>query len=181
MSKPKPVNWEMIATNSTDDGGLYDLCNTLIKQYHSGDKGIEGVNCLFMWRHNIKPDQDGYVYMADVAKSTDKVRELIPHDFIIGVNKLTWNLLNDKQKSVLIDSQLERIAKCFDKEGHPKEDDKARPLYRLRRLEVLDDHTMNRRHVMNLNDVQQFAFDHYQKLFKEEEYLANQAKSDSHV
>jgi hypothetical protein len=34
---------------------------------------------------------------------------------------------------------------------------------------------------MNLNDVQQFAFDHYQKLFKEEEYLANQAKPDSNV
>jgi len=169
MSKPKPVNWEMIDSSSPDNGGLYDLCETLIRQFHSGEKGIEGVNCFFMWRHNIKPDQDGFVYLADVTKSSDKVRELVPHDFIIGVNKLVWNLLDDKQKSILIDSQLERIAKCVDKDGNPKEDDKARQLYRLRRLEVLDDHTMHRRHAMTLNDVQQFAFDHYQKLFKEED------------
>jgi len=31
---------------------------------------------------------------------------------------------------------------------------------------------------MTLNEVQQFAFDHYQKLFKEENYLADMAKGE---
>jgi hypothetical protein len=168
VSKPKPVNWEFIKNTQPEGDGLYQLSESLIRQFHSGNKGIDGVGILFMWRFNIKPDQDSYVYLADVTKSSDKVREIMPHDFIIGINKAIWPLLDHQKKKVIIDSQLERIARCFNKDDSPKEDDKSRPIYRLRRLEVMDDKTLNRRHAMNLGDVQLFASDYYQKLLEKE-------------
>lgn len=150
--KPKPVNWELITNHP-----LYQMVQDLIDKYHGGKDSINGVNFVLMWRHNVKPDQDGYVYIADVTKSSDKMRELRPHDIVIGLNKIAWELLDQNQQELIIDCQLERIAVCVDKEGNQKEDDKARTIYRLRRLETIDDNTMLRRHGMALSDVQQFV------------------------
>lgn len=154
MAKPKPVNWEII-----EEPELYNFVEELISKYHGGDEAsIEGVNYVIMWRHNVKQDQDNYILLADVSKSSDKMRELRPHDVVIGINKDAWSILDEDQKRVVIDSQLERIAVCVDKNDDPKEDDRSRHLYRLRRLEVIDDHTMRRRHNMTIHDVQEFVF-----------------------
>ena len=172
MAKPKPVNWQLI-----EERELYEMTQELITKFHGGkgDHNIEDVNCILMWRHNVKQDQDGYILLADVSKSSDKMRELRPHDVVIGINKDAWSILDEDQKKVVIDSQLERIAICVDKEGEPKEDDQSRFLYRLRRLEVIDDHTMSRRHNMTINDVQQYVFDKFNTGNAEEgSYVAEQ-------
>lgn len=176
MSKPKPVNWELI-----EDTGLYTFVTNLVSQYHRGQTEADLTNLLFvlMWRHNIKPDQDGYILLADVTKSSDKARELRPHDVIIGINKCAWEILDDTDKCIVIDSQLERIAVCVDKEGNPKEDEQARQIYRLRRQEVLDDQTMMRRHGRTIAEVRQLVFD---KLFdngiEENSYVDTQMKGE---
>lgn len=173
--KPKPVNWQLI-----DDPDLYDFTQDLIDKYHGGDKDINGVNFVIMWRHNVKQDQDGYILLADVSKSSDKMRELRPHDVVIGINKDAWSLLDDAQKAVVIDCQLERIAVCVDKSGEPKEDDRSRNIYRLRRLEVLDDHTMKRRHGITIHDVQEFVFDKFNVGDAEEgSYVAEQLAEEN--
>lgn len=159
MSKPKPVNWHLIDTTTRQDSEMYELVNSIKTQYHNGDRQLSDLNFVLMWRHNIKPDQDGYIVLADVSKSSDKMRELRPHDVIIGINKMTWDLLDDNQKKVVIDSQLERIVLCLDKEGNPKEDDKYRRIYRLKRSEVLDDQNMVRRHGSSMSQVQDYVFD----------------------
>ena len=48
-----------------------------------------------------------------------------------------------------------------------------------RRLEVLDDHTMSRRHNMTIHDVQQFVFDKFNTGDAEEgSYVAQQLSDD---
>jgi hypothetical protein len=153
MTKPKPVNWQLIESNDE----LYEFVQDLIDKYHGGEEGLEGLNFVLMWKHNVRQDQDGYVPASTITKSSDQARELRPHDVVIGINKDVWSLLDADQRRVVIDCQLERIAVCTDKEGEPKEDDRSRRMYRLRRLEVLDDHTIKRRHGLTMQDVQHFV------------------------
>lgn len=179
MSKPKPVNWELIEDNSLGGAELYAFVYDLIKKYHQGNAEADLMNLsvVLMWRHNVKPDKDGYILLSDVTKSSDKARELRPHDVIIGLNKHAWELLDDAQKSVVVDSQLERIAVCLDKDDNPKEDDQSRPIYRLRRNEVLDDQTMLRRHGKTVAEVRQFVFDKLNEGQAEKNsYVDNQIK-----
>lgn len=153
MPKPKPVNWQLI-----EEQELYDHTNELIEKYHGN---IQGVYCILMWRHNLKMDPDGYIPIADISKSPDKVRELRPHDFIIGLNKDAWSVLEPHHQTAIIDAQLERIALCFDKEGNPKEDDLSRPVYRLKRSEIIDDHTLQKRHGTTLQEIQEYVHDKF--------------------
>ncbi len=156
MSKPKPVNWTLIEKNDVDGHQIYDMVADIIEKYHSGDNSIQDVNYIIMWRHNIKVDRDGYVLLADISKSSDKIRELRPHDFIIGINKDAWHFMDGSQKQAVIDTQLERIAICLDKEDNPKEDDRSRTLYRLRKPQVVDEATIERRHNTTTQKVQEF-------------------------
>lgn len=177
MPKPKPVNWQIIE----NDEELYDFVQELIDKYHGGDKDIGGVgiNFVLMWKHNVKQDQDDYIVLADVTKSSDQARELRPHDVVIGINKVAWELLDATQRRVVIDSQLERIAVCLDKNDDPREDDRSRNIFRLRRLEVLDDHTMQRRHQMTIHEVQDFIHDKFNTGDAEEgSYVAEQLAED---
>jgi hypothetical protein len=173
MSKPKPVNWGLI-----EDSDLYKMVQDLIEQYHGGEKGIVGVNFVLMWRYNIKIDPDGYVLLASITKSSDQVRELRPHDVIIGINKDAWGVLNDTHKKVVIDSQLERIAVCFDKSDKIKEDDLGRVIYRLRKSQVVDEGTLKRRHGLSLLEVQDYIHSQFVKEAEEGSYVAGVMESE---
>lgn len=156
MPKPKPVNWELL--NRGDDSSIYDIVGRLIKQYYSGDQsGLSNLGVIVMWRHNVRPDQDGFILIADISRSSDKMRELMPHDVIIGINKSAWRVLSESQQELAIDAQLSRVVVCHDKEGNPKEDDRSRIIYRLKRMEVIDDRELSRRHNTSLEKVQEYV------------------------
>ena len=76
LPKPKLVNWGLIEY----DDELYEFVNNIIKKYHGGENGIENVSVVLMWKYNVKPDQDGYIVLANITKSSDQVRELRPHE-----------------------------------------------------------------------------------------------------
>jgi len=178
MPKPKPVNWKLI-----DDPCLYDFVQDLIAQYHGGDKGIDGISFVLMWRYNIKQDPDGFIWLADISKSADKYRELRPHDIIIGINKDAWSILDIRQREVVIDCQLERIVKSVDKSDEPKEDDQSRPIYRLRKPQAVDDAVIIGRHNLVMHEVHEFVFDKF-NMGKAEKgsYVADQLKeSDGNI
>lgn len=153
----KPVNWRLI--EHTESPEIYEFINDIIRKFHGGDSGIEGVNILLMWKYNNKPDQDGYITLASITKSSDQVRELLPHDFIMGINNEVWSTLDVQQRTVVVDSQLERIAICLDNKKDIKEDDRGRTVYRLKKQLAVDEEVIRRRHGMTLNEVQEFAYD----------------------
>jgi len=171
--KPKPVNWDII-----EEDELYDFVAGLVTKYHGGDgdTNLEDVNFVLMWRYNIRQDQDGYIMLTSISKSSDMVRELRPHDIVIGINKEAWGLLSENQRKIVIDCQLERIAVSVDKgSGEPKEDERGRRIFRLRRMEVLDDHTMQRRHGATTSEVREFIFNKFNTGDAEEgSYVAEQ-------
>lgn len=171
MSKPKPVNWELIDNQSSEANDPYKLLDNIKNKYHSGPNKLNDLNIVLMWRHNVRPDQDGYILIADISKSSDKMRELRPHDVIIGINKAAWRLLSDDQKQVVLDTQLERVVICMDQADNPKEDDRSRLIYRLRRVEVLDDQTMKRRYNMTMSDVHEYVFNRLKGDFAKNSYV----------
>lgn len=142
MSKPKPVNWQIIESTSP----VSDMILNLMEKYHSE---IEGVVIVPMWRHGLKLDPDGFIMLAEIYKSADKYRELREHDLILGINKQVWDLISDHEKYAVIDSQLERIALVTDKEGNPKEDDRSRQIYRIKKEQVVDNEKIFSRHGCN--------------------------------
>ena len=150
MSKPKPVNWSV---DQSSDGPFTYLAD-LITKYHSD---VQNVHCIALWRDNVKPDQDGVILLADISKSPDKFREIYPHDFIIGVNRAVWGLLDDCQRKIVLDSQLERIAVSTDKDGNPREDDRSRAVYRLKKTQTVDNETIISRHGFSLDDIHEFV------------------------
>ncbi len=141
MPKQKPVNWQLI-----EDPKIYNQLQDLINKYHQGKNTINGVNIILMWKYNIKPDQDEYLQLADITKSPDKIRELRPHDIIIGLNKTAWELTTPAQQDTILDTQLERIAISTDKQDNPKEDDQGRTIYRLRKPQTTPNETIQKRH-----------------------------------
>lgn len=171
MTKPKPVNWELIDNDTTEDQELYRFVDQIKNEYHSGNNGLQQLNIVLMWRHNVRPDQDGYIMLADISKSSDKMRELRPHDVILGINKSAWRLMSETQKKVVIDTQLERVVVTLDKSNNPKEDDRSRLVYRLKRMEVIDEHTMTRRHNMTICKVQEFVYDKLKGDFAKDSYV----------
>lgn len=150
MAKPKAVNWTLINNQSEDDIEIYTLMSDLMMKFHDE---VKGAVIILMWRHNLKLDPDNYIDLADVQRTNDKFRELREHDFIIGLNKDAWSFLDDQQKLVVVDSQLERIALSKDKEGEAKEDDRSRVIYRLKKEQVVDEETLVRRHGLAFSDV----------------------------
>lgn len=150
MAKPKQVNWELLYSNDNDNA-IYQLIYDLISKYHRNR--IENVNCLVMWRHNNKMDKDGYIFIADINKSSDKVRELREHDVIIGINKNVWEMLSLNEKNTVIDTLLERITVSQNKSGEPKEDDRSRVIFRLRKPEVICHDTIRRRHSDSISNI----------------------------
>lgn len=179
MTKPKPVNWELIDTNQAEDSALYQFVNDLKTKYHSGTNGLSDLNFVLMWRHNIRPDQDGYVLLADISKSSDKMRELRPHDVVIGINKVAWQLLSETQRKLIIDMQLERVVVCLDKEDNPKEDDRSRLVYRLKRQEVIDEQIMSRRHNTTLSQVQEYISNRLSGDFDKGSYVDQALNGDA--
>jgi len=156
MSKPKPVNWELIKVNrDSPHECLYEFVVQIINQYHDR---LNNLIVVLMWRYNVRPDPDGYMLLADITKSSDKMRELFEHDVVIGINKQAWQLLSDKQKRLLIDTQLERVVVCLDKDGKPKEDDRSRLIYRLKRMEVIDERIMLDRHNTTMDKVHEYVY-----------------------
>lgn len=170
MPKQKPVNWQY------DEQAPLDLVLDLIKKYHSE---IEGIVPIVMWRHNIKADPDGYVWLADVSKTPDKYRELREHDIIVGLNKDAWSFMDATQQAVVVDSLLERVAVSMDKQGNKKEDDKNRTIYRLRKERIVDDAVLQRRHGLLISDVQEFINQRFATAGAEEgSYVAQQLTED---
>ena len=145
--KPKQVNWQYIDQNEGSEP--YVILNDLMATYH-GD--IQGAIILLMWRHNWKFDPENYIQLSDISKTADKYRELREHHFVIGLNKEIWEVLDDNQKKAIIDSQLDRIAVAMDKEGNPKEDDRSRIIYRLKRIEASADN-ISRRYNTTLREI----------------------------
>lgn len=147
--KPKQVNWQIIPRVST---GVepYDILDDLTTTFHDD---IKGVVIVLMWRHNAKIDADNYLELSSISKTPDKHRELQEHDFIIGLNKEIWDMLDIDQKKIVIDAQLQRIAVAEDKDGEPREDDRSRVVYRLRRDEISTPEVQRRRHGAALGDV----------------------------
>ncbi len=153
--KQKPVNWCIIGRdNVSDSDGLYEILDTLMEQYH---EDVQGAVIVIMWRYNLKIDADGYIQLADISKTADKYRELQEHDYILGINKDTWSMLDDSEKRTVIDSQLNRIAISADKDGEPREDDRGRIIYRTKKEQVTisdNESVLLRRHGHTITEIQ---------------------------
>lgn len=152
MSKPKPVNWSLISQEDDE----YTMLSEILRLYH-GDLTELGVSIVLMWRTGWKIDADKYLVLADISKTADKYRELREHDFIIGLNRDSWGMIDEQQRIAVMDTQVSRIAISTNRDGDPKEDDRSRYIFRLKREQSLNQELLMARHGMTQDDVVDFV------------------------
>jgi hypothetical protein len=59
---------------------------------------------------------------------------------------------------------------CLDKDGKPKEDDRSRLIYRLKRVEVIDERLMLGRHNTTMDKVHEYVYNKIKGQFETDSY-----------
>jgi len=159
--KPKQVNIELIEDFSS---APYKLMAEVRKKFHPD---TEKARIALAWRKGTKADVDGHVVLGRCVKASELQRELAVWDFVILLNHEVWNdkdFTVDKQ-SALLDHELCHCEQVLDAEGDQKKDSNDRLLWRTRRHDIEEFHSIVQRHGVWKKDLERFA----QALLKQRE------------
>jgi hypothetical protein len=90
------------------------------------------------WRKDWQADVDGVIVGAQCAKASDRERLLAEEhgesvDLIILLPEKAWPTLDDTEKEHRLYHELCHFAPALDSNGDQKQDEKDRPLWRLKR------------------------------------------------
>lgn len=135
--RKKQVNVKIIP--ATDDEGRmsapHKLMRDLIDKHHTH---LRDARIAMAWRYGWKPDPDNRVKLGQCKKGSDLDRELHPYDFVILVNAEWWSMKGVKQehRRALIDHELCHAQVDVDRNGQPKEDERGRTIYRIRKHDI---------------------------------------------
>jgi hypothetical protein len=150
--KPKKINFQLIPKTNA----AYDILEEVRSEYH---EELEHAKIALAWRKTTKPDVDGRLVLGRCVKSSDLQRELVDWDFVIVLNREVWE--NDeftlKKKEALIDHELCHAARAVDKDGEDKEDEKGRPVWRVRKHDIEEFREVVQRHGCYKKDLEDFA------------------------
>jgi hypothetical protein len=152
MAKLKSVNVEKIDRESHPD--IYAMADELVTKYHDG---LNGCHYVLFWKHNWKPDVNGRVTLGMAKLPGDENRELFEHDFRILLNKEWWDQFDDSQRKALLDHELCHVEWPEDKEGNKKQDDRGRPVLRIRRHDIGEFRVVVSRHGLYKSDLMEFV------------------------
>lgn len=152
MSKPKPVNFELIEHEPPSE--VYQIIDDAVSKWHPN---LAKANIIAAWNIGWKPDLDGKITLGECKKASDFNKELMEYDFCILLNKQYWEEFSHAQKVALIDHELSHAAVSTDKDGNVRCDDRGRILYRTRRHDTEEFRSVIRRHGLYKSDLEAFA------------------------
>lgn len=146
----KAVNFQLIPEKES----VYKTANKIIKKYH---KSLRRAKISLVWRTSLKADRDGHLMLGRCIRVGDLLKEYIPYDFIILLNKEIWEHLTSKQQKALLDHEIYHAAPAIGKDGHQKKDVRGRYCFRTRKHELEEFSKIVERHGAYLPDIQRFA------------------------
>jgi hypothetical protein len=157
MSKPKPVNYQLITPDSFAGQKLYPMLNELIEQHH---EDLTNARIALAWNLSWKPDVDGRVTLGKCKRATDLDRELAAYDFVIILRQefMEDGAVEDWQRLALLDHELSHAAVKLDpKTDEPVEDERGRTVYRMVKHDIEEFSSVVARHGIYKRDLEHFA------------------------
>jgi hypothetical protein len=109
------------------------------------------------WRKALKADVDGHIVLGRCVKISELHKEFLPFDFIVVLNKEYWDFFDDDKRLALMDHELCHAAAALDQESEQKEDDRGRPLWRVRKHDIEEFRDVVQRHGCYKSDLEEFA------------------------
>jgi hypothetical protein len=151
MGKAKKINFELI---EDIDSEPYRILEEM-RQFHPE---ISGAAIAMAWRKNLKPDADGHLILGKCIKVGDLHREFTQYDFIILLNRDTWEdpEFTDEKKRALVDHELCHATVATDDEGG-KIDERGRTVWRVRKHDIEEFYAIVQRHGCYKRDLELFA------------------------
>lgn len=151
-NKLRPVKCSYIIPSNAPN--LYAMVTDVLTRWHGH---LNSPHVLLFWQANWSTDKDGHTKLARISLSNDRLKELVEHDIIIDLNKELWNTLgNDKQIAVM-DHEFCHVDILESEDGVPKQDERGRTCYRMRRHDLEEFNIVVKRHGCYMQDVQAFA------------------------
>jgi len=119
----------------------YQIMERLLKECDEFEP-IHEAHIRLYWRKGWQADVDGVVVGAQCAKATDRERLFAEEsgekvDLIILLPEDTWPTLDDAEKEHRLYHELCHFAPALDSNGDQKQDEKDRPLWRLKRHPIV--------------------------------------------
>lgn len=155
-AKPKSVKVELIKDDPADPPQCYKILRDFISECHHH---LDEAKIAMAWHSGYKPNADGRTVLGKCKKGSDLDKALHGYDFVIILNKETWNAegFGIKQKRALIDHELCHAQVATDKNGEVKRDTMGRKVYRTRKHDLEEFQDVVTRHGCYLKDIQEFA------------------------
>src|SRR3990167_482024 len=131
----KRVAYQLIDPVSDTGKPMYQLLNDLIVAHHDD---IRDARIALAWCLSWKPDVDGRLILGKCKKASDLDRELAAYDFIILLNREFWQstAVGSDERKALLDHELTHATVTLDKNGEPKNDERGRVVYRMRKHDL---------------------------------------------
>lgn len=152
--QPKAVNYQLI--DAKKDPGPYEILTLARDKWH---QDLEHAVILLAWRKLLKADKDGILILGRCVKVSDLNRELKLCDFIVVLNREVWEStqFDHKKKLALMDHELCHAAPVLDLDGNIKKDERNKYVFRTRKHEIEEFHSVVKHHGCYKSDLEALA------------------------
>lgn len=135
MSKPKKVSYEFIDRISLVGIPMYELLDDLVIKHH---EELVDARIALAWCTSWSADVDGRVTLGKCKKASDLDRELAQFDFVIMLSRDFWenSRVTNQQRTAPLDHELMHATVALDPKGEPKQDERGRTVYRIRKHDI---------------------------------------------
>lgn len=148
----KKVN--VLRADETADAAVYELMRSLIASYHPH---LVDADIVIVWRTGWKEDADDRLILGQMHKASDMEREINGYDAAMLLNKEAWAKFDVRQRAALVDHELLHLDVARDDAGDPKEDERGRTVYRIRKHDIEEFRDIVSRHGCYKADLVAFA------------------------
>lgn len=154
--KVRIAKYDLINPNEKPASQPYKLLAEVRKEWHEDTREAR---IALAWVRNVKPDADGHILLGKCVKAGELQKELVEWDFVILLNKDTWDAkeFSVEKKTALIDHEMCHVGSMEDKNGEPRVDAKGRRVWRVVSHDIEEFNAIVRRHGCYKSDLERFA------------------------
>ncbi|MBE3070249.1 MAG: hypothetical protein IMZ66_08425, partial [Planctomycetes bacterium] len=138
-------------------GDPYRVVAALVRQ--PDHEHLSRARIALAWHHGWTADPDGLIKLGKARKVGEADRQLHGFDFVILLNKRVWDRLDfaDSQIEALLDHELMHCDAQRDDDGLVKDDERGRPIWRIRKHDIEEFSVIVARHGCWKRDIEAFV------------------------
>lgn len=131
----KKLSYKIIKKQDANGLKMHTMMAYLIAKHH---EDLEGARIGLAWNLTWRPDADGRATLGKCRLVGSLDREFMEFDFIVILLREWWEDadVTDDHRKALLDHELCHAMQVLDKAGEPKEDERGRKLWRLRKHDI---------------------------------------------